>query len=118
MREQLMMVSRGGIYLTNLNPHKKSNEVGKIRPVLVVQSDFINENSYPTTIIIPLSTKLIDDTQPLRYRIAKREKLQFDSDALITHIRAIDNDRFVEKIAKLSFTEMQTIKKLIIETIE
>lgn len=113
-----MMVSRGDIYLANLNPQKKANEVGKIRPVLVVQSDFINENSYFTTIIIPLSTKLIDDTQPLRYRIKKREKLQFDSDALIAHIRSIDNDRFVEKIAKLTTLEMQSIKKLIIETIE
>jgi mRNA interferase MazF len=105
-----MMVSRGEIYL--------ANEVGKMRPVLVIQSDLINKNSYPTTIIIPLSSQLIDDTQPLRYRITKREKLKLDSDALIAHIRSIDNDRFVEKIAKLSYKEMQVIKKLVLETIE
>ena len=113
-----MMVSRGDIYLANLNPQKRPNEVGKMRPVLVVQNNFINENSYPTTIIVPLTSQLIDDTQPLRYRIKKREKLQFDSDALVAHIRAIDNDRFVEKIAKLSLDEMQVVKNLILETIE
>ena len=113
-----MMVSRGDICLANLNPQKRPNEVGKMRPVLVVQSNFLNENSYPTTIIVPLTSQLIDDTQPLRYRIKKRENLQFDSDALVAHIRAIDNDRFVEKIAKLSFDEMQVVKKLILETIE
>ena len=112
------MVSKGEIYLANLNPQKRSNEVAKVRAVLVVQSDFINENSYPTTIIIPLTSQLIDDTQPLRYRVKKRENLKYDSDALIAHIRAIDNDRFVEKIAKLTTSEMQSIKKLIIETIE
>ena len=65
-----------------------------MRPVLVVQSNYINDNNYPTTIIIPFSTKLIDQAQPLRYRIKKRENLHQDSDALIAHIRAIDNDRF------------------------
>ncbi|HIP60506.1 MAG TPA: hypothetical protein EYH01_08780 [Campylobacterales bacterium] len=46
-----------------------------MRPVLVVQSNYINDNNYPTTIIIPFSTKLIDQAQPLRYRIKKKRKL-------------------------------------------
>ena len=34
-----MMVSRGEIWLTNLNPTKKNNEIGKVRPVLIYQND-------------------------------------------------------------------------------
>ncbi|MFW3326874.1 type II toxin-antitoxin system PemK/MazF family toxin, partial [Aliarcobacter butzleri] len=34
-----MMVSKGEIWLANLNPSKKSNEMGKVRPVLVYQND-------------------------------------------------------------------------------
>ena len=30
-----MMVSRSEIWLANLNPVKKNNEMGKVRPVLV-----------------------------------------------------------------------------------
>lgn len=30
-----MMVSKGEIWLVNLNPIKKNNEMGKIRPVVV-----------------------------------------------------------------------------------
>ena len=32
---------RAGIYLANLNPNK-GNEPGKLRPVLVVQHDWLN----------------------------------------------------------------------------
>ncbi len=113
-----MTVSKGEIWLANLNPQKKPNEVGKMRPVLVVQSDFLNVNNYPTTIVIPLSTKLIDDTEPLRYRVTKREKLQQNSDALIAHIRAIDNNRFVEKLACLIPKEIKSVKKLVTEIID
>ena len=106
------MVSRGEIWLVNLNPIKKKNEMGKVRPVLVYQNDKVNHSEYPTTIVIPLSTSLVDDAQPIRFRVRKRDKLQEDSDLVITQIRAIDNDRFIEKLANLTNKEMQIIKEL------
>jgi mRNA interferase MazF len=78
----------------------------------VYQNNELNHNDYPTTIIIPLSTSLIDDAKPIRYRITKRDNLKEDSDLVITQIRAIDNDRFIKKLAKLTTNEMTTIKKL------
>ena len=107
-----MMVSRGEIWLVNLNPIKKNNEMGKIRPVLIYQNDELNHSDYPTTIILPLSTSLIDDAQPIRFRIKKRDKLEEDSDIVITQIRAIDNSRFIEKLATLSNLELTEVKKL------
>jgi len=101
---------RGEIWLVNLNPVKKNNEMGKIRPVLVFQNDELNRNGYPTTIIIPLSTSLIDDAKPIRVRIKRRESLEKDSDIVLTQIRAIDNSRFIKKIASLSNKEMIEIK--------
>jgi mRNA interferase MazF len=106
------MVCRGEIWLINLNPIKKSNEMGKVRPALVYQNDELNHNDYPTTIIIPLSTSLIDNTQPIRYRITKRDDLKEDSDLVLTQIRAIDNDRFIKKLAILTTKEMLIVKKL------
>ena len=90
------MIKRGEIYLANLNP-KKGNEVGKLRPVLVLQTDMLNEILHPTIIILPLSTKLIDDAYPLRFRIKKRDKLEKDSDILCDQIRAIDINRIISK---------------------
>ena len=112
-----MTAYRGEIWLVNLNPAKKSNEVGKIRPVLIFQNNDLNESTYPTTIIIPLTTVLIDDAQPLRMRITKREKLEQNSDLLIAQIRAIDNDRLIEKLATLNDKELASIKKLLDEVV-
>ena len=112
-----MTAYRGEIWLINLNPIKKSNEIGKIRPALILQNDELNSGNYPTTIILPLTTSLIDDAEPLRYRIQKREKLERDSDVLIANIRAIDNARFIEKLASLSSKELYYIKNLLDEVL-
>ena len=111
LKELSMMVSRGEIWLVDLNPIKKNNEIGKVRPVLVYQSDELNHSDYPTTIIIPLSTSLIDDAEPLRMRIPKRDDLEKDSDIVITQIRAIDNTRFIKKLASLSTLELTKVKE-------
>ncbi|HFU75607.1 MAG TPA: type II toxin-antitoxin system PemK/MazF family toxin, partial [Arcobacter sp.] len=65
----------------------------------------------------PLTTSLIDDAEPLRFRITSRDKLQKDSDILIAHIRSIDNSRFIEKVAILSETEMLEIKEFLDEVL-
>lgn len=58
-----MIVSKGEIWLVNLNPIKENKEIGKVRPALVFQNNELNHNNYPTTIIIPLSSDLIDDAK-------------------------------------------------------
>jgi len=112
------MFKKGEIYLANLNP-KKGNEVGKIRPVLIIQTNMLNDIGHYTTIILPLTTKLIDNTYPLRYRISKREKLKKDSDIILDQIKAIDNNRIIpDLIAKLEDFEMIQINnqlKLILD---
>ncbi|RXK12303.1 PemK family transcriptional regulator [Halarcobacter mediterraneus] len=113
-----MILSKGDIWLVNFNPIKKSNEIGKIRPAVVFQNNELNERAYPTTIVFPLSTYLIDDSEPIRFRITKREKLKEDSDLIITQIRAIDNSRFIEKLASLSIREIEEIKELFDEITE
>jgi mRNA interferase MazF len=111
------MVSRGDIWLVNLNPVKKSNEVGKIRPALVLQNDELNHGDYPTTIIIPLTTSLIDDAEPLRYRIDAKDELEKDSDLLIAQIRSVDNVRFLKKLTQLSSKELDYVKQLLDEVL-
>jgi len=107
------MFKKGEIYLAKLNP-KKGNEVGKLRPVLIYQTNLLNDVAHPTTTILPLSTHLIDDTYPLRYRVIRREKLQKESDVLCDQIRTIDNDRILtDKLTILSLKEMLEIDKQI-----
>lgn len=107
-----MMVCKGDVWLVNLNPTRKNNEMGKIRPVVVYQNDELNQSDYPTTIIFPLSTSLVDDAEPIRMRILKRERLEQDSDIVVTQIRSIDNERFIEKLGCLMPQELQKLKEL------
>ena len=107
------MFKKGEIYLARLNP-KKENEVGKIRPILIYQTDLLNECEHPTTIILPISTILIDDAYPLRYRINKRDSLEKDSDILCDQIRALDNSKIIPSLlTKLNYKEILEIDKQI-----
>ncbi|BBG66509.1 programmed cell death toxin YdcE [Hydrogenimonas sp.] len=103
------MFDRGGIYLAKLYP-SKGHEVGKTRPVLVLQTDALNSIGHTTTIIAPLTTQCIDGSFPLRYRLKKRGKLQKTSEVLCDQIRAVDINRLLpDKLAALSEKEMLEI---------
>ncbi|WP_405226925.1 type II toxin-antitoxin system PemK/MazF family toxin [Lentisalinibacter sediminis] len=105
-----MRLRRGGIYLANSNPSKGS-EPGKIRPCLVMQSDLLNEADHPSTIVLPLTTRLIDDAAPLRFRIARRDRLREDSDVMVDQVRTLDNRRFQgERLAELSGAELAQLE--------
>lgn len=105
------MFKRGEVYLANLNP-KKGNEVGKLRAILIYQTDMLNEIAHPTTTVLPLSTYLIDESYPLRFRVTKRDKLDSSSEILCDQIRTIDNQRIInEKLTVLSDDEMEQVDK-------
>jgi len=100
---------QGDIWLANLNPSKKT-EPGKVRPVLIVQNQYLLDAGHSTAIIIPLTTNLIDDAEPLRIRIPAEERLQYDSDLLVDQVRAVDTSRLIEGpllnigVSRLKFT--------------
>lgn len=105
-----MAFKRGGIYLANFNP-SKGTEAGKIRPCLVMQSNLLNEVGHPSTTILPLTTQLIDDAEPLRLRLSSRDGLEYDSDVMLDQARTIDNRRMnSDMLATLSKEEMGKIE--------
>jgi len=83
---------KGEIWLANLNPGK-GTEPGKTRPVLILQDQALLDVMHPSTLIIPLTTNLVEHAYPLRVRITAQNQLKKDSDLLIDQIRAIDNKR-------------------------
>ena len=104
-----MELNRGDIVAINLNP-KKGDEVGKIRPCIILSDDDSNE-ILDTIIVVPLSTQLIDDMLPFRMRLKKRDNLKYDSDILLNHIRTISKKRVTSKIAKITKEEYKEIKQ-------
>jgi mRNA interferase MazF len=105
-----MSFIRGGIYLANLNPSRGA-EIGKIRPVLVIQSNGLNSIKHPTVNILPLTTNLKNNTF-LHFRVNKRDELKHNSDIVCDYIRAIDSSKFTSSIlTQLSKNEMQQIEE-------
>ncbi|MCP9769870.1 type II toxin-antitoxin system PemK/MazF family toxin [Lacihabitans sp. LS3-19] len=97
-----MQIKRMDVWLANLNP-QKGTEPGKVRPVLILQTDLLNDISHASTIICPFSTNLIDGLEFLRIRVKAEDVslLEQDCDVLLDQIRAIDNARLFKKLGEL-----------------
>jgi mRNA interferase MazF len=103
----MMDLNRGDIIGINLNP-KKGNEIGKVRPCIVI-SDNESNSILNTIMVMPLSTKLMDNMAPFRVRLKKRGDLVHDSDVLINHMRAISKKRVTSYISKVTDEEYKKI---------
>lgn len=112
------MPERGEVWLASLKP-RQGTQPGKTRPVLIVQSQALLDADHPSTLIVPLTTNLIDDAEPLRIRIPAAGKLRKESDALIDQIRAIDNRRLGHGLlTRLSAPLMDRISESIQEVLD
>ena len=105
----MMEFREGEIILVNFNPQRKKEEIGKIRPAIVVSDTDLN-SILDLIVVVPLTTNLIDNALPLRIRISERKNLPKNSDAMIENIRAISKDRVIEKLTFVTKKELETIK--------
>ena len=113
-----MKIEKFHIYAADLNP-RIGTEAGKIRPVVVVQTDLLN-NIHPSTIICPLTTKVVKESDVLRVHIHAGEfGLEQSCDVLVDQIRAVDNRRFKKYIGRLGNVKqrqlLENLKILILE---
>ena len=104
-----MSYKRGDIVLVDFNPQKKREEVAKVRPAIIISDTELNE-VLDLVSVVALTTNLIDDSEPLRIRITKREKLKTDSDAMIEQLRSVSKKRIRQKVASVNDEEMTKIE--------
>ncbi len=104
-----MKIEKFHIYLADLNP-QIGTEPGKIRPVVVIQTDLLN-NIHPSTVICPITSNIEGSSTILRVHLSKQESgLEKESDILVDQVRAIDNRRFKKSTGRLT---SQRRKKLL-----
>ena len=89
------MPNRGEIWVADLNP-RHGTEPGKTRTVLIVQSQGLLDADHPSTLVIPLTTNLIEEAEPLRIRVNASGDLSRESDVVVDQLLAIDNRRLVK----------------------
>ncbi|HXV62003.1 MAG TPA: type II toxin-antitoxin system PemK/MazF family toxin [Vicinamibacteria bacterium] len=95
-----MKVERGRLYLADLRS-RRGTEAGKLRPVLVIQTDLLNDVGHPSTWVLPCTTRLTGENL-LRVSIPRgMAGNRQDCEIMIDQSRAIDNRRFVRKLRPL-----------------
>lgn len=109
--------SHGEVWLANLNPGK-GTEPGKVRPVLLLQNPALLDAEHPSTLVIPLTTNLIADADPLRIRVPAQDRLERESDLLVDQLRAIDNRRLIDgPLTRLGAREMGQVHAAVAEVL-
>ncbi len=91
----------GHLYSADLNP-RRGTEPGKVRPVLVMQTDLLNSVGHPSTFVLPCTTRLTGESilrVELPKGIAGNTK---DCEIMVDQGRAIDNTRFRRLLGRLS----------------
>ena len=95
-----MTIKQYEIWVANLDP-RHGTETGKVRPILIVQTDLLNK-THPSTLICPITTNVQLQCEILRVHIKKgTAKVKEDCDIMIDQIRAIDNRRLIRKVGEL-----------------
>ncbi|MFQ5853839.1 MAG: type II toxin-antitoxin system PemK/MazF family toxin [Candidatus Binatia bacterium] len=105
-----MEIRRGHLYIIDFNPRVRTKP-GKLRPAVVLQSDIVNEAGYPSTVVIPTTTRLIENAGTLRLRIKKGEGgVARESDLLLGQLIAVANESFREEIGVLPKELMEELE--------
>ncbi len=104
----MVKIQRGDIILVNLDPVIGS-EQGKVRPALVIQNNIGNETS-PTTIVAPITSKIFTKEFPTNVQISSNEsKLGKNSTVLLNQIRTIDKSRILKRLSNLNSNLMEKV---------
>lgn len=102
-------VLHGALYAADLSSNF-GTEPGKVRPVLVVQSNLLNEAGHPSTWVLPCTTRLTGESMlrvPLPKGIAGNTR---PCEVMIDQSRAIDNRRLRRLLGQLPAPLLREVK--------
>ena len=86
---------------------------------MIAQAQALLDADHPSTLVVPLTTRLVEGAEPLRVRIRATGGVKRDSDALIDQVRAIDNRRLVKgPLSRLQSQQLDVIAHALLEVLE
>lgn len=106
-----MQIKQFEIWIADLNP-QIGTESGKTRPVLAVQTNLLNKIPHPSTIVCPMTTNIKKEADILRVHLKKgTANIHQDCDIMIDQVRAIDNNRLINKVGDLPKDIIELVKE-------
>jgi mRNA interferase MazF len=114
-----LVPERWHIYVVALEP-RVGTKPGKQRPCLVIQPTEFGEAGLPSTVVLPLTTKIVGpEAFPLRVRIpAGVCGLTRDSDVLVDQILAWDNDLFRRDLGAVPEAMREEVRRALLEFLD
>lgn len=104
-------MQHGQIRVASFKPWR-GMEVGKARPCVILQANWLISESAGTVIVLPLTSQLWQGADALRVEIPPRGLLRKASWVMVDKIQSLDTARFREgPLTSLSETEMALIKQ-------
>ena len=109
-----MNIKRGEIHLVDFGKRYQSG-LGKVRPAMILQSDYVNDNldvaTFKSLLVVPLTTDL--KSGRFRLKLQAREKLEKESELIINWMCTVDLKRVISKealtiLTKNELTELKT----------
>lgn len=102
---------RGEVWIGNLNPNR-GKEAGKIRPVLILQADFLTAQGELTIIVLPLTTQVRKSKEPLHVTIPARDRLRNACQVMPEQPRTLDRARLADgPLTWLTAGEMAAVER-------
>ena len=104
-------VRRGQIWTASLNANR-GRELGKVRPVLIIQGDWLSAAQSRTVVVLPLTGDVRRDAEPLRVTIGARGGLRMESQVAVDQPRTLDRRRLGDgPLTELSDDEMARVEE-------
>ena len=102
-------ILRGEIYYAALDDAIGSEQAGH-RPVLILQTDLLNQKS-PTTIVVPITSIIKHPFMQSHYILPPNCPLRERSMVLTEQVRAIDRKRLGAFVGRLKEKEMRDVEQ-------
>jgi mRNA interferase MazF len=105
------LMRRGEVWLGNLNP-TRGREIGKIRPVLIVQENALDESITPLVVCLPLTTQIYPGLSRWRVTVPARDRLLHPSQIVTDQPRTLDRSRIGDgPLTTLTAAEMHAVEE-------
>jgi mRNA interferase MazF len=105
------MIRRGEIWTANLTP-SRGREIGKIRPVLIMQANELIDAGLPMVVVLPLTTNVYPEFRLWRVTVPARDRLTDACQVVVDQPRALDRTRIGDgPLTSLTVAELAAVER-------